>query len=183
MKAKRPRISQNTNSIDTLFKYGEVFQENAASKNAKFLLKFEENLILEFWLDKHYLNRKNFGDENGARLNIDETFIQLIIEKSLKHLFYYSLKHSKFSFVNFPPPKNRNIRLVLREKDSNLEELNIVVEYHFIDFHKYEVTVITAMRSDEFRMSDGQYSLFFEKDQSTLIIYQNKKETVIDTFY
>jgi hypothetical protein len=107
----------------------------------------------------------------------------LIIEKSLKHLFYYSLKHSKFSFVNFPPPKNRNIRLVLREKDSNLEELNIVVEYHFIDFHKYEVTVITAMRSDEFRMSDGQYSLFFEKDQSTLIIYQNKKETVIDTFY
>ncbi len=53
MKAKRPRISQNTNSIDNLFKYGEVFQENAASKNAKFLLKFEENLILEFWLDKH----------------------------------------------------------------------------------------------------------------------------------
>lgn len=184
-KKKRPRIRKQAIEVEhpsESMGYGESFQENAASKNAKFLCNFEDNMTLEFWIDKHYVNRKNFGDDNGERDGIGEKYIENLIKKSLKHLLYYSLKHSKFSFVNYPPPKSRNIRIVLKEIEANKEELNVVVEYHFIQFHKYEVTVITAMRNDDFRISDGQYSLHFEEDESFLMFHRNKNDVEIDTF-
>lgn len=94
---KRPRIKIPKIQDET---YGETYQANAASKNTKFLFKYEEPLNLELWIDKHYTDRKNFGDENGARLDIEEQYVEALIKKSLRHLFYYTLKHKDFRFVN-----------------------------------------------------------------------------------
>lgn len=184
MKPKRPRIPSknelpNLNRSDN---YGDNYQINAASKNAKYLISFEDKLILEFWIDKHYSNRKNFGDENGKRADISEDFIEGLIKKSLSHLLYYSLKSVKFRFLNHPPKKDKNIRLVLKEINSNYTDLNVVVEYHFLELNKYEVTVITAMRNEDFRINDGQYILLFEGDNSFLQIRQNKNDVEIDSY-
>lgn len=183
MKSKRPRIKTYIDTNLTIqSNYGEYFQTNAASKNAKFLKNLDERLTIELWIDKHYLNRINFGDEFGERKDIEIIYIEELIQKSIKHLIYYTLKHSRFIFINFPPPKARNIRIVLKEQSIDTETLNVVVEYHFLDFNNFEVTVITAMRNENFVVSDGQCIITFENDISTLYIFKNKKEEMIDTF-
>lgn len=183
MKPKRPRIKtyiQTKPIIET--NYSELFQANAASKNAKFLKNLDERLTIELWIDKHYTNRVNFGDNFGERKDIEIIYIEELIKKSIKHLIYYTLKHSRFIFINFPPPKARSLRIVLKEQSINTETLNVVVEYHFLDFNNFEVTVITAMRNENFIVSDGQYMITFENDISILGVFKNKKQEIIDTF-
>lgn len=176
---KRPRIKKN-NTLDE--NYGESYQTNAASKNAKFLFKYEAPFDLELWIDKHYTDRKNFGDESGPREDIEEKYVEILIKKSLPHLFYYSLKHKDFTFVNFPPPKARRNRIVLKEIDLKKGDLNLIVEYQFLALHQFEVTVITAMRKFEFEISDNQYCIQFEDDVSYLIVNKNKKNCEIDSY-
>ena len=183
---KRPRINIKEVIGDGFIptnQYGEIFQKNAASENAKHHCTYEELLSFEFWIDKHYVNRNNFGDENGERDGIHITVVEHLIKKSFKHLFYYSLKHKNFSFINHPPKKTHNTRVVITDIEQKLDNLNIVIEYHFLDFHKYEVTVITAMRENKFRLSNGQYNIQFNGNESSLMFHEKNNDIKIDEFY
>lgn len=181
MGGDRPRIPKNT-FTETIVNTG-LFTENCASKNAKFHINFTEETKTEFWLDKHYWDRLHFGDNNGERINIDVAFVESLVLKSFKHLVYYSLKHKEFVFINHPPPKSRNIRVVLRQTFSNKPILNVAVEYHFLKLNTYEVTVKTAMSIEGFDLSDGQYAIEFTDNESTLYAFKNKKITGMDTYF
>ncbi len=181
MRDKRPRLTKSRSETNK-DEYSDGYQSNAASKNAKFLCYINELSVLELWIDKHYSNRRNFGDENGRRHGIEEFQVEELIKKSLKHLFYYSFKHNNFSFMNFPPPLIRNKRIVLKDSELGKEDLNVVVEYQFLELNKYEVTAITAMRKNDFLISDNQFCIHFEGDSSILFINRNKKLIEIDTF-
>ena len=176
---KRKRISDNNNVTIT---DNEVWLENCTSKKVRLHFVFEENLQIEFWYDKHYWDRLHQGDNNGNRVGIEFENIEPLVVKSFKHLIYYSLKHKDFIFVNHPPQKTRNIRVVLRENFEDKDKLNIAVEYHFINLNKFEVTIVTAMSNDEFQLSDNQYAIEFDNQESSFYRLVNKKIIKVDDY-
>lgn len=93
---------------------------------------------------------------------------------------YYLFKIASFKFVNFGE-NTRNIRLVLQEIKKQ-GTLNVVVEFHHIEHNKYEVTVITAMREENFAISIGQNVLEINEDISYLRKNNGGKLIDIDTF-
>ncbi len=165
-KPKRPRI-QNTNGAvveDTL-----EFKANCASKNAQCIHTYDE-LKVELWCDKHYHHRRTFGDSSGEREGIEIEGVQELIIKSFKYLLDIYLRGIPFKFINFFDPANpdkKKERVVLKEV---LEDgtLNIVAEIHYLDTSQFEVTIITAMKTDDFKVADGQYSLRVTKGRILL---------------
>ncbi|MNR17312.1 hypothetical protein D3C85_1339640 [compost metagenome] len=95
---------------------------------------------------------------------------------------YYSLKHRDLLFVNHPPPRTRNIRVVLRQTFADKATLNIVVEYHFINLKKFEVTIVTAMSNDRFELGDNQYAVELNEQQSSLFRLVNKQIIKVDDY-
>ncbi|MDO7138282.1 hypothetical protein [Algibacter lectus] len=184
--SKRKRISRIKETSPTtvhLVVDKEVFTKNASSDKAKKVLVFNENLNVEIWIDKHYQNRVYHGSDDGSeRDGIEYVNIEPVLIKSFKHLLYYSLKHKNFVFVNHPPSRVRNNRLVLKELIEDEVFLNIVVEYHFIDLNTIEITLVTAMKSDNFNMSNGQFGIEFEDNYSKLIQFSKGKLSEIDTY-
>lgn len=59
--------------------------------------------------------------------------------------------------------------------------LNVVIEYHHVSSNKYEVTVFTAMVIDNFRISDGQYAVLIDGNNSTLFKFDNKQLVPVDS--
>ena len=55
--------------------------------------------------------------------------------------------------------------------------LNVVVEYHFLNMNSYEVTLITAMRKDDFYFSDGTFQLEIQSDGSSSL-YKSERGKV-----
>lgn len=178
-KEKRKRISDN--NIDPITDV-EAWLENCSSKKVRHHTTFVENLQIEFWYDKHYWDRLHLGDANGDRVGIEFKYVEPLVVKSFKHLIYYSLKHRDLLFVNHPPPRTRNIRVVLREKFSDKTTLNIVVEYHFISLNKFEVTIVTAMSIEEFQLGDNQYAIEFDNKESILYRLINRQVVRVDDY-
>lgn len=176
---KRKRISVNEveNIVDV-----EAWLENSASRKVRHYTTFAENFQIEFWYDKHYWDRLHLGDENGDRVGIAFENVEPLMVKSFKHLMYYVLKHRDVLFVNHPPPKTRNIRIVLRQRFYDKITLNVAVEYHFISLNKFEVTIITAMSNQQFQLGDNQYAIEFSEECSTLYRLVNKQVIKVDDY-
>lgn len=176
---KRKRISANT--IETIIDI-EAWVENCTSKKVRHHTTFSENFQIEFWYDKHYWDRLHLGDDEGERAGIEFENVEPLVIKSFKHLLYYALKHKELLFVNHPPPKTRNIRVVLRQTFTDKTTLNIVVEYHFVSLNKFEVTIVTAMSIEEFQLGDNQYAIEFNETESTLYRLVNKQVIKVDNY-
>lgn len=61
------------------------------------------------------------------------------------------------NLINFfnkdKPTKHRIVVKDFRDKE---DPLNIVIEIHFLNYSQYEITVVTALKCNNFKMSDGQ---------------------------
>lgn len=150
------------------------FEPNCASDNAKLLHKYTE-FEVELWIDKHYQNRLLHGDDNGKREGISEEDVKELIIRAFKYLLDIYLRFPRFKFINFfeqgkTPTKER---LVLKNVHS-IGTLNVVVEIHFLDTSKYEVTVITAMEVDDFKIADSQYVISLVQNRVLLKRKVNK---------
>lgn len=178
-KEKRKRIIEDKGEIIIDI---ETWLENCSSNKVRHHTTFTENFQIEFWYDKHYWDRLHLGDDDGHRKGIEFKYVEPLVVKSFKHLMYYSLKHRDLLFVNHPPPRTRNIRIVLRQTFTDKTTLNIVVEYHFINLKKFEVTIVTAMSNDQFKLGDNQYAVEFNEEQSTLIRLVNKQIIKVDDY-
>lgn len=187
-KPKRKRIiREREENLSTKIQLNIVddkaFVSNSASEKAKKIHVFDETLNIEIWIDKHYQDRVYHGSNDGTKRDgIEYKSIEPLLIRSFKHLLYYSLKHKNFVFINHPPNNLNNIRLVLKELIINELFLNAVVEYHFVDLNTIEVTIVTAMLIENFKMSEGQFGLEFAGNYSTLIQYRNKIIGIVDTF-
>lgn len=148
-----------------------AFIKNKSSENARKISTKVEYLEIDIWFDKHYLNRVQHGDENGLREGIEQDDVKKIVESSVKHLLYYSVKLKYFIFVNHDD-ENRFGRIVLQTVADN-QTLNIVIECHYLSLNKYEITVKTAMCEDNFRMSEGQFIIELVNDEES---YLKKKD-------
>lgn len=172
--SKRPRIEKKL--IGEVIVDELAYTANKSSKNARKVFDKTEHIEIEIWCDKHYYSRANIGDTRGKREGIEENVIKDLVVKSIPHLMYYLFKVVGFKFVNYDGG-TRNIRLVLQEI-KKIGTLNVVVEFHHLEHNKYEVTVVTAMREDNFKISVGQNVLELEGDISHL--RKNNGDTLVD---
>jgi hypothetical protein len=165
----RPRINKNTTT-----EVKPDFEPNCASENAKFLHKYTE-FEVELWIDKHYEKRLLYGDDNGKREGINEENVQELIINAFKYLLDIYLRFPRFTFINFfePGKKPTKERIVLKNVHDN-GTLNVVVEIHFLNTSKYEVTVITAMEVDDFKIADSQYVISLVQNRVLLKRNVNK---------
>jgi hypothetical protein len=158
-----------------------AFLENKGSKNARKITEKAVQIHIEIWYDKHYLNRVQFGGDDGQkREGIDEATIQNLVTHSKSHLINYSFKIKNFSFVNPTNPPGHNVRVVL-QNDTNDGLLNVGIGFYQKTGNKYEVTVFIAMVTDSFRISDGQYVVLMDGDTSVLRKMDNKRLVDVDT--
>lgn len=177
---KRPRIKTSENLINKKTEVSSIptnsFTQNCASKNAKIIHTYND-FSIEVWIDKHYEIRSTKGDENGLRAGIEQrTVINLVIE-SVKYIFHFYMITRLPNLINFfNKEKPTKHRLVIRDFCGIEEPLNIVIEIHFLDYSKYEITVITAMKCKDFMMSDGQ--IFMSLTDTTINLNRLVKKNV-----
>jgi len=179
-KEKRKRIEITEKMLGAKVVVDELaFVKNKCSDVARHIEDIPNLIKISLWHDKHYVDRVLHGDESGPRDGIDYETIKKVVSQSLNHLLFYSSKLDNFKFLNDIQPGFKPIRFLLQQPSLETT-LNIVVEIHFINFNKYEVTVVTAMSTDTFKVSDGQYILEMpEKDFSILKRYTRGNITTI----
>ncbi|PWN59558.1 hypothetical protein [Chryseobacterium oncorhynchi] len=161
----------------------EEFKPNTASKNAKLIHKFND-FEFEIWIDKHYEDRLNYGDESGIREGIEQEKIQALIIESIKYIFHFYLSNRISNFINFPnkvnPRSKTNHRIVIKDYRNSEVPLNFVIEIHFLEYGKYEITTITAMKTTDFFLTDGQYCISFTNTSINLNRLVVKQLSTID---
>ena len=179
---KRKRITKTikTTEVTEVIEIVDDFKPNCASQSAKFIHNFKD-FEFEIWIDKHYEIRLNQGDEFGKREGIDEEKIIELIVVSIKYIFHFYIKNRLTNYINFfnrdKPTKNR---IVIKDWRDTENPLNIVVEIHFLDFGKYEITTITAMKCIDFKLSDGQYNITISDNSVNLNRFVNRNLGTID---
>lgn len=145
------------------------FKANCASENAQKIHTYDE-LKVDLWCDKHYHDRRTFGDSSGVRNGIEIDSVQEVIIKSFKYLLDIYLRGVQFKFINyfdFKDPTKKRERIVLKYfKEDGI--LNVVAQIHYLNTSQFEVTVITAMQIDDFNVADGQYTLHITNKKVSL---------------
>ncbi len=140
----------------------ELYTANCCSDNARKFHEFSNDLFIELWIDKHCSLRQ------VERIGIDLHILKDLAMRLVSHLIYYQLREVKFNIIQYPEYKGKDKRIVIQEATPTGELLNIVIECHFLDISSYEVTLITAMVENNFRVFDGQYSLKIDGESSEL---------------
>lgn len=149
------------------------FTKNRSSDNARKIGDVAVSIATHLWMDKHLHYRQIIGDNDGQRPGIEPEIIENIVKKAIPHLLFYSTAVKGFSFLNYNNPKDRPIKIVLKE-DSEHGMLNVVIEVHYADeIGKFEITVKTAMCIDDFSMFMGQFAIEFQGDSSFLLRKDN----------
>lgn len=150
-----------------------VFTRNKSSDNARPLGEVTISLATHVWIDKHYHDRHNFGDDSGKREGIGPEMVEALVKKSIPHLLFYSTAIKGFHFINQNEMSESPARIVLME-GHGADKLNVVIQAHFIAINKFELTVKTALRTEEFRLYQGQYAVELQGDTSVLLRKDNK---------
>jgi hypothetical protein len=159
----------------------EAFRKNRCSDNAKKVFTQVEEITIELWHDKHYHDRRQHGDEQGKRADIDADIVEDLVRRSFKHLLFYSSMVKGFTFLNTEAVVGQPHRIILQQ-DYNESVLNVVIQAHFTGINCFEITVITAMCVDSFRIAHGQYVVEIQGDNSILKKYDNKALCEIASF-
>lgn len=182
---KRKRITIITKIIKETQLIEEIdgskdFISNCASENAKFIYVYKD-FEIEIWIDKHYEKRLLQGDESGKRLGIEKEAVKDLIIFSVKYIFHFYILNRMSNFINFfSKEKPTKSRIVLSDYRAMEAPLNVVIEIHFLDYSKYEITTITAMKCTDFKLSDGQYCISITNQHVNLNRFQNKNLQMID---
>ncbi|MEJ7694262.1 hypothetical protein [Daejeonella sp.] len=65
-------------------------------------------------------------------------------------------------------------RIILTRDSDDEQDLNIIVEYHYLDLNRYEVTLKTAIRKDSFHFNDGQFQIKMYADGSSTLFRKER---------
>jgi len=147
---------------------------NRSSAQARKIDTYEEKIFVHLWYDKHYCNRFQHGDEWGKREGIEPMMIKETVIQSISWLITCSGLYKFFRFLNHVKEGDHFHRIVL-QKQTREGLLNIVTEFHWISLLQYEVTVKTAMVTESFRLSDGQFALRINDSGCSILKMENKK--------
>lgn len=173
-KPKRKRVHIKPPIEAIIIADPQKYGANGASLNAR---KFDDHIEshnCELWIDFHCSLRQL------ERVGIDFDRLTSLATRSLRHLYYYQFRYPKFRFVQFHPEfKGENKRVLLQEESITGELLNLVIDYHFIEVGQYEMTFVTAMVENNFKVFDGQYILYIDGDKSILKRFVNNATIIV----
>jgi hypothetical protein len=150
------------------------FKRNKCTENARFSSCAINSIEVEIHVDKHLHIRQQQGDENGKRHGIEPEIVEGLVKKSLKFLINFSSMVAGFKFLNYEGQSEKPSRVVLME-EINGNILNVIVQVHFLGIDKFEVTIITAMVVDGFRVESGQYVVFINEKGAILKKWVNNR--------
>jgi hypothetical protein len=156
------------------------FKPNKCSSNARKIKTVHPSLKYEVWFDQHYHIRNQIGDALGSRNGIEAEIVEPLVLKSMPYLIALSSFLDTFSFVNHNNKTDRGKRVVLQQ-DSEHGKLNVVIEAHSLGIDHYEITVKTAMCSDTFKVSDGQYAIYI--DGEAAILRKMSRGNLVDVYH
>lgn len=180
----RKRIILNSRAANALpvEKDPDAYTKNRASENAKIAIEVSEHIDVKIYFDKHYEQRVQHGEDDGQQRNgIDKDIVKLLVMKCISHMIFYASNIKSFHFLNkiAEGSLDRATRVLCQQYIGN-ELLNVVIEAHFNSITEYEITVVTALCVDKFRMSEGQYAIeIFEDGSSTLKNYYRRNLSVV----
>jgi hypothetical protein len=147
---------------------------NRATQRSKKLSSSKPEVTVHLCVDQHYLDRNQHGEDDGScRDGIDSDTVSDLVTRAFGHLLYYGCQIDKFKFINLVSDV-RSIRTILRE-ETEKGMLHVAIETHLIDAITYEITVITAMVNDDFRIGDSQFCVELHEAGSELYRMINKK--------
>ena len=158
--ASKPRLQPVVDELE--------FRPNKGSKNARPVEGIARKIEFNLWFDKHYIIRHQHGDENGKREGIEKDDVRNLVLEAMGHLLVYSSLVAGFTFLNRNPP-SYNAKRIVCQRELNGCTLNVVIEVHYDGLHSFEVTVFTAMCSDEFVISQGQYVIEMVDDDGSIL--------------
>ena len=157
------------------------YNKNKSSDFAKIFKSIEEIIKIEIWYDKHYFLRLQFGDDLGKREGIDFDIVQDLVINAIKHMIFYSACVKNFAFINHNVIE-KNIRAfrIVCQKQIKTGMLNVVIEAHSDEINKYEITIKTAMCTNDFKIADGQYVIeILDNERSILRLMARNKLTEV----
>ena len=155
--------------------------KNKSSDKVRMVSEFSHLIEIVLCFDQHYYERLQYGDNDGFRNGIDKESIEKLVTKPIKLLFLFSANVNGFSFLNHNPLSFRAVRIILKTP-RNGTMLNVAIETHHLEINKYEITVKTAMCVDDFKLSDGQYSIEVGDGYSNLYKFVKKTNELICSF-
>jgi hypothetical protein len=147
-----------------------VYSKNKSTELGRQVVTNKYTFEVTLWFDKHYEKRVKERDRSG----IEPQIITEIIQDSFPYLIYISCFSNSFHFINSPINNTSPLIRIVLQKNTENGILNVVAEYHFIEFNKMEITVKTAMVVDNFKISDGQFVLFIDDQGCVLKKLTNK---------
>lgn len=163
-KPKRPRITPSLTK--PLIPDPKVYVQNLASAHTILTNSINVPFRFEIWFEKHLHDRQLHGDEKGERKGITDEDILPLLEQSLPHIVFYSLNVSSFSALE------RDKRVCIKNNPvDGSEALNIICQIHNKDFDRnvYEVTLITAMCTHDFKVKDNQYVIELQNESYSVL--------------
>ena len=146
------------------------FKKNYSSEKARQILSKSCDFHYELWIDQHYQTRQQFGDKNGKRDGIEQEVVKSLVIRAFQPLIIYSTLVKEFKFINKgdKPP----VMVVLQEEIDGIM-LNVPIQAHLCHDNKFEITVKTAMRINDFKIQAGQYVIELQAGGSVLKKFHN----------
>lgn len=172
---KRKRIYLDKTTLLKPVEDPHEFTSNMCGEKAKKAFSYTENVQLEILHHKHYHDRHHIGDEYGKRVGIDPESIESLIRTSVKYLIACCTLFPTFCFVHHSSFGGRASTIVLQRGT-----LNVAIQAHYMDVNKIEITVITALLTDGFRLTMGQFAL--EMHDEGPILKRKNNNTVEEIF-
>ena len=153
----------------------QEYMANRSTPRAKRISQHVEKIETMLWFDQHYFLRWQIGDVHGKRDGIEPERIETLIKQAIPYLFVCSASNKQFRFANAIEENrtDRNFRIILQQRNTT-GLLNIVIECHFIQKTELEITAITAMQTEEFRVADGQFVLEITSGGCMLKKFENR---------
>ena len=157
-----------------------AFVQNKCSVKARQTFIHSETIRLNGWIDKHYHDRYQHGDDMGKRDGIDPEIVERLVKKSIKHLLVYSATVKGFRFLNHEQFAEQGHRVIIREEYGE-SMLYVVVQAHLLGIAEFELTVITAVKGD-LKIAAGQYVVEIQENSSNLYKFDNGRFSEIGSF-
>jgi hypothetical protein len=175
---KRERISiKKSNNLLPAIDDPQEFKQNKCSPKARKICTGSQDFHYELWIDYHCHMRSQPGERD-----IEPKIVESLIKRAFKYLLLYSAFTKGFTFINHT--KKQSGRILLQEEDQD-GMLNVPIEVHYLDINNFEITVKTAMRTNEyvdpFKKEFGQYILELRDSISYLKKFDNGKVGDIDS--
>ena len=172
MEGHRPRIKNNDSKLVPIVDPLEYVKNKSVSL-ARCSNRQVVRVSNELWVSLHYNNMKQWGDENGVRKGITWADVEPLAGRAIEHLLFYSSRVKEFYFVAQDGSTTTRRRVVLQKEVENCEILNVAIEVHSNGLGSYELTVVTAMKTNTFRIAMGEYVIEFFDDNNSVL---KKKE-------